>query len=244
MAANVGVTYNFVSGTPAIADNVDQNFTDLVTWINANAVHLDASKAFTAVPSGPAADPTSANELTRKAYVDGKFTTCTSGARPSSPSVGALIFETDTSRVRVWTGSLWQLLSGAQAVSATGTGIVGTTSPSTITLTYGTENYDTDGFFTAGGSAFTIPEAGTYSVTVRLTRTAGNTFTTGFGSYATLIAPSGNYYLPSASHIPDYIGETYVIPFAAGNTFTVQFTNGSAGTITFDANVVVRRVGD
>jgi microcystin-dependent protein len=70
MAASASVTYNFVAGTPSVADNVDQNFADLVTWINTNAVHLDGSKAFTAVPSGPATDPVSANELARKAYVD------------------------------------------------------------------------------------------------------------------------------------------------------------------------------
>ena len=70
MAVNAAVTYNFVAGTPSVADNVDQNFTDLVNWINTNAVHLDGSKAFTAVPSGPATDPVSANQLARKAYVD------------------------------------------------------------------------------------------------------------------------------------------------------------------------------
>lgn len=70
MAANVAVTYNFTAGTPAVADNVDQNFTDLTSWINTNAVHLDGSKAFTGIPSGPATDPTTANQLTRKAYVD------------------------------------------------------------------------------------------------------------------------------------------------------------------------------
>lgn len=70
MAANVAVTYNFTAGTPAVADNVDQNFADVVNWINTNAVHLDGSKAFTSIPSGPATDPTSANQLARKAYVD------------------------------------------------------------------------------------------------------------------------------------------------------------------------------
>lgn len=70
MASNVAVTYNFTAGTPAVADDVDQNFTDVVNWINANAVHLDGSKAFSAIPSGPATDPTTANQLTRKAYVD------------------------------------------------------------------------------------------------------------------------------------------------------------------------------
>lgn len=69
MAANAAVTYNFVAGNPAVADNVDQNFADIVTWINTNAVHLDGSKAFTGAPSY-AADPTSANQLARKSYVD------------------------------------------------------------------------------------------------------------------------------------------------------------------------------
>lgn len=70
MASNAAVTYNFVAGTPSVADNVDQNFTDIVNWINTNATHLDGSKAFTNVPSGPAVDPSSANQLARKAYVD------------------------------------------------------------------------------------------------------------------------------------------------------------------------------
>lgn len=247
MASNVTVSYNFVAGTPAIADNVDQNFTDLTTWINTNAVHLDASKAFTSVPSGPAVDPSSDNQLARKAYVDRKISAVTSSTRPSSPVAGQLIWETDTQRVRVWnaTTSLWQLVSGAQGVSATGTGIIGTTSPSTITITYATENYDTDNFFTAGGSVFTIPEAGTYAITTRLTQTAGNTFVAGFGSYGNVIAPgSNNYYLPASTHLNNYIGETYVLALAAADTITTQFTNGSSGSITFTANIVIRRIGD
>lgn len=70
MATDAAVTNNFTAGTPAVADDVDTNFADLVTWLNTNAVHLDGSKAFTGIPSGPASDPTTANQLTRKAYVD------------------------------------------------------------------------------------------------------------------------------------------------------------------------------
>ncbi len=70
MATDVSVPNNFTAGTPAVADDVDANFASLVTWVNTNAVHLDGSKAFTAVPSGPATDPTTANQLTRKTYVD------------------------------------------------------------------------------------------------------------------------------------------------------------------------------
>ncbi len=74
MAADASVPNNFTSGLPSVADDVDANFAAVVNWINTNAVHLDASKAFTSVPSGPATDPTSDNQLTRKAYVDSKAT--------------------------------------------------------------------------------------------------------------------------------------------------------------------------
>lgn len=47
MASDVVVTYDFVQGTPANADDVDTNFADITTWINTNAAHLDGSKAFT-----------------------------------------------------------------------------------------------------------------------------------------------------------------------------------------------------
>jgi hypothetical protein len=73
MAANVGVTYNFVQGTPSVADNVDQNFTDIVTWINANAAHLDGAKAFTGIVTLAAVDPTTANHAVRKSYVDAQI---------------------------------------------------------------------------------------------------------------------------------------------------------------------------
>lgn len=72
MATDASVPNNFTAGTPSVADDVDANFAAVVNWINTNATHLDASKAFTAVPSGPATDPSSDNQLTRKAYVDAK----------------------------------------------------------------------------------------------------------------------------------------------------------------------------
>jgi hypothetical protein len=70
MAANVGVSHNFVQGTPSVADDVDDNFTDIVTWINANATHLDGSKAFTGVVTLAGVDPSLPNHAVRKAYVD------------------------------------------------------------------------------------------------------------------------------------------------------------------------------
>lgn len=110
MASNVSVTYNFVAGTDAVADQVDTNFNDIVSWVNTNAVHLDGTKAFTGIPSGPSSDPTTANQLTRKAYVDKKWTVCTSSTRPGSPGEGDQIYETDTDRIYVYTGAAWLIV--------------------------------------------------------------------------------------------------------------------------------------
>lgn len=70
MASNVSVPNSFTNGVASDADDVNANFAALVAWINTNAVHLDGAKAFTGVPSGPATDPTTANQLARKSYVD------------------------------------------------------------------------------------------------------------------------------------------------------------------------------
>lgn len=70
MASNVSVTYDFVQGTPANADDVDTNFSDITTWINTNAVHLDGTKAFTGLVTLYGADPSASDHATRKGYVD------------------------------------------------------------------------------------------------------------------------------------------------------------------------------
>lgn len=68
--ATAAVTYTFSNGTNADATKVNTNFTDLVSFINAELIQKDASVAFTAVPSGPASNPTTDNQLVRKKYVD------------------------------------------------------------------------------------------------------------------------------------------------------------------------------
>ena len=68
--SSVSKTYTFVGGTDILSAEVNQNFDDLVSYTNTEVIVRDGSKAFTAVPSGPATDPTTANQLTRKQYVD------------------------------------------------------------------------------------------------------------------------------------------------------------------------------
>jgi hypothetical protein len=64
------VTYSFTPATTIVAAQMNQNFDDVISWLNTNAIQKDATVAFTAVPSGPATDPASANQYARKQYVD------------------------------------------------------------------------------------------------------------------------------------------------------------------------------
>lgn len=68
--ATASVTYTFVPLTLAESSKANTNFADLVSFLNTQTMHRDASSAFTAIPSGPALNPSSDNQLTRKKYVD------------------------------------------------------------------------------------------------------------------------------------------------------------------------------
>lgn len=73
----VAKTYTFVPGTSIEAAETNQNFDDIIGYINSEVIVRDASKAFTAIPSGPGTDPSSANQFTRKQYVDNSVSTVT-----------------------------------------------------------------------------------------------------------------------------------------------------------------------
>ena len=68
--AAISKAFNFVPSTTAESVKVNQNFNDLFAQINANLVHADGSIAFTGIPAGPAVDPTTDNQFTRKRFVD------------------------------------------------------------------------------------------------------------------------------------------------------------------------------
>jgi hypothetical protein len=68
--ATASVTYSFAPNTTILSAQVNTNFEDIVDFLNNSVMHRDAAVAFTNVPSGPASDPSSDNQLTRKAYVD------------------------------------------------------------------------------------------------------------------------------------------------------------------------------
>lgn len=68
--ATASVTFTFAANTLIQASQGNTNFADVIAFLNGSVIHKDATVAFTAVPSGPGTDPVSANQFTRKAYVD------------------------------------------------------------------------------------------------------------------------------------------------------------------------------
>lgn len=62
--------YTFAPATDIESAEVNENFDRLYNYINGEVIVRDGSMAFTAIPSGPGTDPSSANQFARKAYVD------------------------------------------------------------------------------------------------------------------------------------------------------------------------------
>lgn len=73
----VSITNTFVPGTDIESAEVNQNFTDVKDFIDTYVVKRNASTAFTSIPSGPATDPTTSDQFTRKQYVDNQDATIT-----------------------------------------------------------------------------------------------------------------------------------------------------------------------
>lgn len=63
---------SFADAAVIQADDFNENFEAIGGWIDSEAIVSDASVPFVNVPSGPAEDPTTDNQLSRKAYVDDK----------------------------------------------------------------------------------------------------------------------------------------------------------------------------
>jgi hypothetical protein len=73
--ATPAVTNTLANGTTVDADDLNENFADLVDFLDDDVVHVDGSKAMTGILTLPASDPSTANQATRKSYVDAVGTT-------------------------------------------------------------------------------------------------------------------------------------------------------------------------
>lgn len=89
--ATLAVSNIFAPNTLAESSEINQNFDDVEAFVNTNMIQKDASVAFTAVPSGPAANPVSDNQFTRKAYVDVPFAYSTFSGTPASVGAATLL---------------------------------------------------------------------------------------------------------------------------------------------------------
>lgn len=92
--ATCSVTYSFANLTNADATQVNANFTSLVNFINSEVIHRDGAIAFTTIPTLPGTNPTTANQATRKAYVDSYFPLATGNI--ADAAVTAIKLATDS----------------------------------------------------------------------------------------------------------------------------------------------------
>lgn len=105
--------YTFLAGGVIQPAEVNVNFDDIIDYVNDEVVLVDGTKAMTAHLAGPATDPTSANQYSRKAFVDAgdkarlkeNGSAAWSGYTASpDPSAVQLLFAAETA-VRVLDGS-------------------------------------------------------------------------------------------------------------------------------------------
>ena len=85
---------------------------------------------------------------------------CTSGTRPASPFAGQQIYETDTSRLLVYSGSAWVVIRGPVNFQAFLNGVAGTSGGAT--LPFSRINTNTGSAYNSGTYTFTAPYAGDY----------------------------------------------------------------------------------
>lgn len=95
-----------MGGQYAVASQVNANFDALYGWVNGSAVWADASQAFTNVPSGPATDPSTPNQFTRKSYVDAGVTGVESHAYAPTAGGGSYANNLQTGHTVITTGTL------------------------------------------------------------------------------------------------------------------------------------------
>lgn len=140
--ATLAVTHTFVDATAAEAAEVNQNFDDVTDFVNTEVIHRDASIAFTSVPSGPASDPSTANQLVRKSYVDDQIDVVEAAAAAAAARVAVRLNRTTN-----------------QTTGASGT---------EATFSWNDEIQDTHGFWSSG-TTITIPsgQSGIYAITLK-----------------------------------------------------------------------------
>lgn len=107
----LSVTYNFVNGTTGDGDQVDQNFTDIVNYVNASTIRTDGTNAMAAALSLVGTDPTNAAHAVQKNYVDGCYVLATGGV--------STLYVADTFQVQKFSTEVYDYVNGAGDTSGT-----------------------------------------------------------------------------------------------------------------------------
>jgi hypothetical protein len=204
------------------------------------------------VTAGSTIDPSWGN-----AVRDATVQVTTSGARPTVPAEGMVIYETDTDRLMAYTGSAWVRVSHAATGGRTGCTVRRNANQSISTdtrtnLSFDVEDADTDGFFAPTSTTVTIPAnlGGLYAVSftasaaVTLTTTAMaylfcsgsavQAVTTGAGANDNGFPLSGSRY---------YIGCATTLILAAGDTIVAGVYQNSGLSMNVTGRLSVYRVG-
>lgn len=128
--SSLAVTNTLANGQSGDATKVEQNFADVETYVNANAVVKDGTVAMTAALT-LSGDPSAANDAARKAYVDAG-------------------------------DALADVRCGVKATRTTTQSMPG----GIVLITFNNEVADSDGFFAASSTNFTVPagKAGVYAM--------------------------------------------------------------------------------
>lgn len=163
MAADLVLPSVITDGAANTAATLMGDLNAIVTWINANALHIDGTKALTGRLSSPNTDPVSANEFARKAYGDA-FNTAEVAAQSAGdnkpPKYGCSL-----------------VASGSFAQNV----------PSNFSYS---EVYDTDNFFGGSGDLIFAPSTGVYLFTVTSTIASNEATTLYVNSVAQRPMPS------------------------------------------------------
>ena len=157
--------------------------------------------------------------------------TCTSGTRPGTPSEGMTIYETDTDRLLVYSGSAWVRL-GVHSSSSGRTGGSWTRSTTqsipntTVTnISWNSESSDTDNILTPTSATATVPVAGVYAITANVNWASAAT--NGF----LRITAGGTAYDFDASMAGSAGTGTLVVSLSASATVVVAVYQATGGAL-------------
>jgi len=132
---------------------------------------------------------------------------CLSTARPNIAEA-TMIYEIDTDRLRVSDGTGWNYVAGtAPEVIARQTAAQSIPNNTFTSVTFDTEDEDTDGIFTAGGSAFTINTPGLYLIKAQVSFVGS----TGGAYRAVQLTKNGTAIPSSATYMANNQGTAVII---------------------------------